>query len=72
MVEVRLVTTLLTSHFKLSSKQCPQSPKEDEEMSRIPYARVGSLMYVMVYTWSDLVYAVSTISQCMSNPGKQH
>ena len=32
MAEVRPVTTLLTGHFKLSSKQCLQSPGGDEEM----------------------------------------
>jgi len=34
--EVRPVTTLLVGHFKLSSRRCPQSPKE--EMSRKLYA----------------------------------
>jgi len=38
MKEARQVTTLWTSHFKLSSKQSPQSPKEEEKMSRVPYA----------------------------------
>ena len=56
MAEVRLVTTLLVCHFKLSSKQCPQSP---EEMSRVPYASVvGSLMYAMIYTKPYLAYVV--------------
>jgi len=72
MAEERPVTTPLAGHFKLSSKQCPQSP---EEMSRVPYASVvGSLMYAMVCTRPDLTYAVSTVSRFMSNPeniGKQ-
>ena len=68
--EVKPVTTHLAGRFKLSSRQCPQSP---EEMSRVPYASVvGSLMYAMVCTRPDLTYAVSTVSQFMSNPGKQH
>jgi len=47
--EVRPITTPLAGHFKLYFKQCPQSPVEEEEMSRVPYASaVGSLMYVMV------------------------
>ena len=72
MVEVRSVTTLLTGHFKLSSKQCPQSPVEEEEISRVPYANaVGSLMYAMVCTRPDLAYAV-TVSRFMSNLEKQH
>jgi len=33
MAEVRSVTTPLADHFKLFSKQCPQSPEEEEEMS---------------------------------------
>jgi len=57
MTEARPITTPLAGHFKLSSKQCPQSPKE-EEMSRVQYASVvGSLMYAMVCTGPDLTYA---------------
>jgi len=33
MAEARAVTTPLAGHFKLSSKQCPQSPEEEEDMS---------------------------------------
>ena len=73
MVEARPITTLLACYFKLSSKQYPQSLKDGEEISRVPYASaVGSLMYAMVCTRLDLAYAVSTISRFMSNPGKQH
>jgi len=56
MTEARPVTTPLTGHFKLSSKQCLQSP--EEEMSRVPYASaMRLLMYAMVCTRPDL-YAV--------------
>ena len=55
MAEVRPVTTPLADHFKLSSKQYPQSLKE--EMSQVPDARaVGSLMYAMVCTKPDSAY----------------
>ena len=55
MKEARPVTTPLASHFKLSSKQCPQSLDEEKEISRVPYASVvGSLMYVMVCTRPNL------------------
>jgi len=71
MAEARPVITLLTGHFKLSSKQCPQSPEEEKEMSRVPYASVvGSLMYAMVCSRPDLAYAVSIVSRFMSNSGK--
>ena len=73
MPEVTPVTTPLAVHFKLSSKQCPQSPKEEKEISPVPYASVvGSLIYVIICTMPDLTYAVSTVNQFMSNPGKQH
>ena len=71
MAEARPVTTRLAGHFKLSSKQCLQSPIEEEEMFRVSYASaVGSLMYDMVYTRPDLAYVVSTVSWFMSNSGK--
>jgi len=71
MAEERPVTTPLAGHFKLSSKQCPQSPEEEEEISRVQYASaVGSLMYAMLCTRPELVYAVSTVSQFLSNSGK--
>jgi len=70
MTEARPATTPLAGHFKLSFKLCPQSPEEEEKMSRVPYASaVGSLIYTMVYTWPDLAYAVSTVSRFMSNLG---
>ena len=74
MTEARPVTTLLAGHFKfkLSSKQCPQSLKE-EEMSRVPYVTAkGSFMYIIVCTRLDLAYTVSIVSQFMSNLGKQY
>ena len=73
MAEVRPVTTPLAGHFKLSSKQCLQSPEEEDEMSRVPYASaIGSLMNGMVCTRPELAYAVSIVSRFMSKPGKQH
>jgi len=68
MTEVRSVITLLAGHFKLSSKQCPLSTEEGEEMSRIPnVSLVESLIYAMVCTKSYLAYAVSTVSRFISN-----
>jgi len=73
MAEARSVTTLLAGHFRLFSNQCPNPQEEEDEMSQVSYASaVGSLMYAMVCTSLDLAYAVSTISQFMSNSDKQH
>ena len=68
MAKGRPVTTPLAGLFKLSSKQYPQSPEEEEEMSRVPYASaVESFMYAMVCTRPDLAHAISTINRFMSN-----
>ena len=72
MAEGRPVTTALAGHFKLSSKQCPQSTKE-EDMSQVSYASaVGLLMYAMICTKPGLAYAVNIVRRFMSNLGKQY
>ena len=58
---------------KLSSKQCPKTQEREEDMSSVPYASVvGSLMYAMVCTRSDMAHAVGVLSWFMSKPGKEH
>jgi hypothetical protein len=42
-------------------------------MSHIPYASVvGSLMYVMVCTRTNIAHAVGFLSNYISKPGKEH
>lgn len=63
----------LAGHFKLSSKQCPTSEKDKEEMKKVPYASaVGRLMYAKVCTRPDIAHAVGVVSRFISNPGKEH
>lgn len=46
---------------------------DDEPGDISGYAkRVGSMMFAMVYTRPDIGYALSKLSQFMSNPGKTH
>ena len=67
------VSTPLTPHFKLSSSSYLISQKERDYMASILYASVvGSLMYIMLCTRPDISQAVSMISRCMHNPGKNH
>jgi hypothetical protein len=67
------VATPFTSHFKLSSRQCPVTEDEKEYMSHIPYSNaVGNLMYVMICTRPDLAHVVSVVSRFMHNLGKEH
>ncbi|GJT58861.1 retrotransposon protein, putative, ty1-copia subclass [Tanacetum coccineum] len=48
----------LGGHFKLSLKNCPVRDCDVERMSKVPYVNaVGSLMYLMVCTRLDIVYA---------------
>ena len=42
-------------------------------MAKVPYAlAVGSLMYVMIVTKSDIAFAMGIVSQYMANLGKRH
>uniref|UniRef100_A0A3Q7IH42 Reverse transcriptase Ty1/copia-type domain-containing protein n=1 Tax=Solanum lycopersicum TaxID=4081 RepID=A0A3Q7IH42_SOLLC len=67
------VSTPLASHFKLSKLQKHQSMDEVEHMSKVPYASaVGSIMYAMVWTRSDIAQSVSVVTRYMENPGKRH
>ncbi|MCO5597503.1 hypothetical protein L7F22_051581 [Adiantum nelumboides] len=42
-------------------------------MVKVPYSSaVGSLIYAMVATRSDITFAVGAVSRYMVNPGKKH
>ena len=57
----------------LSKIMCPTISKEVQHVSRIPYAStIGSLIYAMLYTRSDIVFAMSVTSRYRSNPDKEH
>ena len=57
----------------LSKKMCPITSEEIECMNRIPYASmIGSLMYVMLYTRSDIVLVVTIMSKYQLNPDKKY
>jgi hypothetical protein len=73
MPDAKKVTTPIATHFKLSSTQCPVTDEDIESMSRDPYSStVGSLMYAMVCSLSDLSYAMNLFNRYMDNPGKEH
>ncbi|GKB53927.1 retrotransposon protein, putative, ty1-copia subclass [Tanacetum coccineum] len=56
-------------HFKSSLKDCPVRDCYVERMSKVPYENaVGSLMYLMVCTRPDIVYAVSIVSRYLASP----
>jgi histone deacetylase 1/2 len=46
---------------------------KDDEMIKFPYQQsMGSLMYTMLCTRSDLAYSISVVSQHMANPSLEH
>jgi len=56
-----------------SDKQCPSSDKECKCMSKVPYAStIGSIMYSMICTHPDVLYALSVASRYQTNPGESH
>lgn len=60
MSKAKLVSTVLTSHFRLFQNQCPKLKSEIESMSSIPYVSVVDyLMYSIVYIRLDLAHDVS-------------
>jgi len=67
--DMKFVSTLLATHFKLKATMSPTFVKEHEYMTHVPCARsVDSLMYAMVCTSSDLSQAVSMVSRYMHDP----
>ncbi len=66
------MNTPLAAHFRVLPVFVSQC--EDEQfMSRVPYSSaVGSIMYAMVCTCTDISQVVSIVSRYMANPSKVH
>ncbi|GJU61348.1 putative RNA-directed DNA polymerase [Tanacetum coccineum] len=65
----------LPSHhgIKISKDPCPKTDEELDRMSQVLYASaIGSIMYAMMYTRSDVSFALSMVSQHQQNPGEGH
>ncbi|PKI67476.1 hypothetical protein CRG98_012060 [Punica granatum] len=59
--------------ISLSKTQSPSTWEERYRMNRIPYAStIGSIMYAMLCTRSDVSYALSMTSRYQSDPGERH
>ena len=57
----------------LPDDQMPKTQEEENMMRQVPYAStVGSLMYAMFCTGSDICYSVGMVSQYQSNPRAKH
>ncbi|MCO5573273.1 hypothetical protein L7F22_027042 [Adiantum nelumboides] len=69
----KALSTPMTAYVKLSKNDCPKSDAEKAKMKKVPYSSaIGSLMYAMVSTRSDIAFAMGVVNMYMANPGKQH
>ena len=67
------VSTPMQPNLKLSKAMGPQTPDEEEYMSKVPYLNaVGSLQYLATMTRPDIAYAVSTLARFNCKPGPSH
>ena len=59
--------------IQLSKKMSLKTPKERNRMSFISYvSAVGSIMYTILCTRSDVAYALSIVSRFQADPRKDH
>jgi len=73
MTDCKPVSTPMEASVKLTKSDAAVTNKQKQEMSAVPYqSAVGSLMYAMTCTRSDIAYAVSTVSRYCSNYGTAH
>ena len=73
MEEAKPLSILISPGHNLTKSQSPSDPQAIEEMKCTPYREaVGSLMYAVVGTRSDIAYAVSYLARVMANPEHMH
>ncbi len=73
MQSCNLAITLMEVGLKLNKQDSTQIEEEKTKMVNIPYQNVvGSLMHVMISTWLDIAYVISSVAQYLSNFGKKH
>ena len=63
----------MTHGINLSKVQCPKIQNESEYMNKIPHAStIGSIMYVMLCTRLDMLYALSMTNRYQLDLGECH
>jgi hypothetical protein len=73
MQNCKLISTPLTSHFKLSSTLSQKTKEEKKHMLGVSYASiVKSIVCVMVCTHLDISYIVSVVNRFLRNHSKVH
>ena len=73
MENAKVVSAPLPGHLKFTKEMCPKTQEEEDKMSKVPYALVvGSLMYAMVCTRSDIAHVVGVVSRYMGHVRIEH
>ena len=73
MEDAKPLSVPINPGHNLTKIQFPSSLQETEEMSCIHYREaIGSLMYAVIGTQPEIVYAVSYLARFMANPGHAH
>ena len=63
----------MSQDIHLSKRMSPKTPEERNRMSSILYASaIGSIMYAMLCTRSDIAYALGIVSRFQTDPGEDH
>lgn len=71
-IDVKVVKTPLANYLRLFKEYCPQTDEKKKIMAKVLYVSIiGSLIYVMVYTRSNIAYVVRVVSRFMSNQDMQ-
>ena len=67
------ISTPMDPGAKFSKNQCPVSLMQVAKMRGVPYAEaIGSILWPVMISRPDCVFAVSTLVQFMQNPAKIH
>lgn len=73
MIDAKLVSIHLSVYFRLSKFLEPINDAHIEYMKKIPYARaVGSIIYAIICSRSNVAHGVGVVSRLIGNPGKEH
>lgn len=68
MTDCRQLVVPVLEWMNISLEDYPKSPIEMKDMTRVPYASaIGTLMYVMVCTRSNIAQAVGVLSHFMAD-----
>ena len=73
MKDCKPIDTPMAKNEILTKDMCPKTSEEIQRMEKVPSANVvGSLMYAMLCTRSDICFAVRMVSSYQSSPREAH